>query len=133
MPTAAIRRPWTLGALAVAVFLTAGLLALTRAAASENSREVTLRVKGMAFYVDGVAAANPTLTFAPGERVRLVLINEDHGFRHNLVIPALDVHTAIVEAGQREGVTVTVPAAPGRHSYTCEPHAAMMRGNITIE
>jgi plastocyanin len=132
--TSTPRRAWVLVALALCGVLAGGALALSHVAgADDDVREVTLRVRNMAFYQDGVDTPNPTLTFAAGEQVRLVLVNEDHGFKHNLVIPALDFRTDIVDVGQRQAVTITVPSSTGTHAYTCEPHAAMMRGNIAIE
>jgi plastocyanin len=126
-------RTWLLAAVVLAVALAGGTAALTSVHGGDDVREVTIRAKSMEFHVDGVEGPNPTIILSPGEHVRLVLVNEDHGFKHNLVIPALDVRTDIVEVGQRTTVELTVPAASGSHDYTCEPHAAMMRGNIAIE
>ena len=61
---------------AVAVLLLGAFaVALTRPA----PREITLVVRGMAFYLEGNELPNPTITVTAGERVRVVLRNEERG------------------------------------------------------
>jgi plastocyanin len=118
---------------AAAIVIAASAVVPKVAGSSATVREVELTVRGMSFRLDGDDAANPTLRFAPGETVRIVLVNDDPGYRHNLVIPSLDVHTGLIDAGERATVEVVVPQKTGTRVYSCEPHAAMMRGNIAIE
>src|SRR5918993_3575459 len=56
-------------------------------------REIQVVARGMTFYVDGRAEANPALRVRRGERVRIVFRNEDAGMKHDFVIPAWDVET----------------------------------------
>ena len=117
-------------ALVLAIAVGAVLLAKGR---RREAREVRVVVREMAYYVDGGREPNPTLRFRAGERVRLSISNEDAGYEHNIVAPALGLHTPLLAAGKRAEALVTVPDAPGTSAYHCGPHAEMMRGNIAIE
>jgi plastocyanin len=96
-------------------------------------REVVLVVRDMTFYADGrFDAANPALKLRAGERVRLVLRNEDPGMRHNFSVPAWDVATRELNGEGATSVDFVVPRTRGTHEYVCSPHALMMRGVIEI-
>ena len=117
-------------AMIVAVFVVGALLA---AVSRAPDREVTLVARGMAFYVEGdTSTPNPTLTFKAGERVRVVLRNQDRGFTHDFAVPALDTAMDQVDWNEDGGVTFDVPDTPGRYEYTCRPHTMMMRGAIVV-
>ena len=96
-------------------------------------REIHLTARGMAYVDASTGATNPTLHVARGERIRLVLTNDDAGYTHNLVIQALQVSTPLLPSGQTQAVDITVPDNPGRSTYACAAHAEMMQGNIAIE
>jgi plastocyanin len=97
-------------------------------------REVTVVAREMAFFVDGQATPNPALTFRAGERVRLVLRNEDAGIIHDFVIRSWRVATkTLADKGARDVVEFRVPKERGTYEYQCTPHSAMMRGRITVE
>jgi len=101
---------------------------------SRARREIVLVVRGMAFYLDGqFETVNPTLRFRAGERVRVVVRNEEPGVTHNFAVPAWKVKTRELHGGGADGVEFVVPAAPGRQDYQCTPHSTMMRGTIEIE
>ena len=87
----------------------------------------------MTFVDAATGEANPTLTLKRGERIRVVFTNEDPGYTHNVLSPVLGLSMPPVPAGTTGSVEVTVPDTPGRSTYACGPHAAMMRGNIAIE
>ena len=125
-------RMWTIGALAVAV-LSIGGAVLAKVFASADVREVRLVVRGMTYYAAPSSEENPTLHLTGGEKIRLVLTNEDPGYSHNLVAPVLGVSTPLLEQGKSQSVEVEVPEVTGLYTYECGPHAQMMRGTIAIE
>lgn len=103
------------------------------AGASQPGRQVVLVVRHMAFYIEGdFERANPPLEFRAGERVRLVLRNEEVGMRHNFSVPAWDVATTELNGEGSTRLEFVVPKTAGRQEYVCTPHAAMMRGTIEI-
>ena len=115
----------------VVVVLLLGALgvALTRPA----PREVTLVARGMTFYLENGTQPNPTLTFKAGERVRIVLRNEDRGISHNLSVPSVRAEFAPIGWNQTSDVVFEVPDTPGTYEYWCRPHMMMMRGTIIVQ
>jgi plastocyanin len=108
--------------------------ALAAAVSRTPSREVVLVARGMAFYLESdPSQANPTLTFRAGERVRVVLRNEERGFTHDFAVPAIDAATDLINWNEDSSVTFDVPDRPGAYEYVCEPHAMMMRGQIIVQ
>ena len=101
--------------------------------ADDALREIRLVARGMAYVDDTTGTANPTLRVKRGERIRLVLTNDDPGYSHNLVSPVLGVSTPLLATGRTQSVDVVVPDVPGLATYACGPHSEMMRGNIAIE
>jgi plastocyanin len=99
----------------------------------EETREIRIVARGMAFYVDGVAGPNPTVRLRAGERVRLVLVNEDAGMRHDLAVGSSGVATGLVEHGRQVAVAFRVPETRDAIPYFCTPHRSTMRGTIQIE
>ena|SRR5687767_480569 len=113
----------------VVVVVGAWLAAVSRT----PSREVVLVVRGMAFYLESdPARPNPTLTFTAGERVRVVLRNEERGFTHDFAVPAVKAATDLINWNDEASVTFNVPDRPGTYEYVCEPHAMMMQGRIVV-
>jgi plastocyanin len=100
---------------------------------SDDVREIRLVARDMTYFDAATREANPTLRLKRGERIRLVLTNDDRGYTHNLVSPALGVSLPLLEAGKTQAIEVTVPDVPGPSTYSCGPHGQMMRGNIAIE
>ena len=96
-------------------------------------REMRVVVRDMAFYVDGQETPNPELRFNAGERIRLVLRNEDGGMSHDLVIKDWNVATKILnEKGQEDVVEFRVPGRRSSAAYQCTPHSEMMRGSVQV-
>ncbi len=103
-------------------------------------REVRLVARDMAFYLPGGTTPNPTLRLAPGERVRLVLVNEDPGMAHDVVASGLGLATPVVSgraAGRAGGGEIAAdvfraPPRPGTHEYVCSLHPVLMRGLIEV-
>ena len=109
------------------------LVALLPALSSTPTREITLVVRGMAFYLkDDPRTANPTLEVRAGERVRIVLENRDRGMTHDIAVPALDAALDPIEWNETDTVVFDVPEAPGTYEYVCRPHRLMMRGTIRV-
>jgi len=118
-----------LGVLVGLLLLTALLPALTSAPA----REVTLVAKGMAFYLEGdLQTPNPIIEVKAGERVRIVLRNEDRGLTHDFAVPPLDVALKPVSWNEAGEVVFDVPSEPGTYEYFCRPHRLMMQGTIRV-
>jgi len=115
---------------AVAVLaLGAFAVALTRPA----PREITLVVRGMAFYLDGNELPNPTIIVKAGERVRVVLRNEERGIQHDFAVPAMRAVLQPIGWNQSAEVVFAVPETPGVYDYWCRPHMTMMRGKIIVQ
>jgi heme/copper-type cytochrome/quinol oxidase subunit 2 len=104
-------------------------VALTRPA----PREVTLTVRGMAFYLEGNELPNPTITLRAGERVRVVLRNEERGIQHDFAVPAMRAALEPIGWNESSDVTFVVPETPGEYDYWCRPHMLMMRGKIIVQ
>ena len=118
----------------IAVVLVIGGAVLAQLAAQDNNvREIRLVVRDMTYYAAHTAEANPTLRVARGEKIRLVLTNEDPGYSHNLIAPELGVSTRLLAKGKSQSIEITIPDVAGLYSYRCGPHSEMMRGNIAIE
>jgi hypothetical protein len=109
-------------------------VALSAIGSDAGDREVTLFARGMAFYLPGSDAPNPTLRFVAGESVRLTIVNDDPGMRHDLAVETLRfaIGPLAVTPGSRGTGTLTLPATPGRYPYVCTFHAQMMRGVIEV-
>ena len=114
------------------VLVGVGVFAATIGARSQD-REIILVARGMAFYILGdPTVANPPLTLRAGERVRIVLRNDDRGITHDFAVPAIKAAMDQLDWNEEGGVTIDVPATPGRYEYICRPHMLMMRGEIIV-
>ena len=118
----------TLALGAVSLFLLLPLTASTRTAV----RDITLVVRGMAFYLDGGSEPNPTIQVRTGETVQLTLLNRDPGLKHNLTIEALGIDMPHLETDASMKVRLRAPSRPGRLPYVCAPHSEMMHGVIEV-
>ena len=107
--------------------------ALAAAVPQAPEREITLVTRGMAFYLLGdPTTPNPTITLNPGERVRIVVRNDDRGMTHDFAVPAFGASLDPVDWSEEENITFDVPETPGRYEYVCRPHMLMMRGQILV-
>jgi plastocyanin domain-containing protein len=120
----------TLSVVGLAVF---GVVLAKVRGGDDDLREIRFVARGMAYVDETTGAANPTLRVKRGERIRLVLTNDDPGYSHNLISPVLGVSTPLLPSGRTHSVDFVVPDVPGLSTYACEPHSEMMRGNIAIE
>jgi plastocyanin len=107
--------------------------ALLPVAMKSPSREVTLVVRGMAFYLEGDPnTPNPTIDVKAGEHVRIVVRNEDRGFTHDFALPQLNTAVDLIDWNESDDVVIDVPDTPGLYEYICQPHALMMRGTLRV-
>lgn len=117
-----------------AAALVATLLPMLASSGREGVREVRLVARDMSFYLEGQPEPNPTLSFKSGERIKLVLRNEDPGMSHDFAVQAWTVGTRLLEdRGEQDAITFQVPDVQGTTTYHCTPHAKMMSGTLRIE
>jgi FtsP/CotA-like multicopper oxidase with cupredoxin domain len=122
--------------LMVAAVASVALLPMVAASRSGDPlpREVRIVAKDMAFYVNGEQTPNPTLRFKAGERIRLVLRNEDTGMTHDFVIKEWNVATGtLTDKGAEDTIVFRVPKQRASTAYRCSPHSEMMRGSVHID
>ena len=130
----AIRRLVRVGVVVIAAVAAAALLPIIGSSrAADPVREVRLTVRDMTYYLDDRHEPNPTLHLRAGERVKLVLRNEDEGMQHDFRVRAWDLGTSIIDGKGESTVTFRVPEARGSEVYSCTPHPSSMRGVIEIE
>lgn len=119
----------TVAGVALLMIVTALLPVMTSAPA----RDIVLVTRDMTFYLEGdMSTPNPVIEVKAGERVRVVLRNEERGLIHDFAVPAM--HSAIdgLRWSEQGEVTFEVPDAPGTYEYVCRPHMLMMKGIITV-
>jgi plastocyanin len=109
------------------------LAALLPALSNTPTREVILVAKGMAFYLESDPnTPNPTLEVKAGERLRVVLRNQDRGLSHDFAIPAVAAAMKAIDWNESGEVVLEVPETPGTYEYVCRPHFLMMRGILRV-
>jgi plastocyanin len=119
---------------AVAAVLVVAALLPVMTMSQAPSREIALVARGMTFYLESDPhTPNPTIHVARGERVRVVLRNQDRGMLHDFAVPALDEALDAIGWDETGGVIVDVPDTPGAYEYLCRPHMLMMRGTIIVD
>ena len=133
MTVKARNRAILVGVLVTAAAIAVSLLPMIASSDLDKVREVRLVARDMSFYLEGSSEPNPTLTFRAGERVKIVLRNEDAGIDHDLSIKSWQAKTKLLEGRGEDSLVIKVPAAKGTDSYICTPHSEMMRGTIRIE
>ena len=99
----------------------------------ESRREVRLVIRDMTYYLEGTGEPNPTLQFRRGERIRLILTNEDAGMEHDFVVRSWKLATEKIDGRGEDRIDIRVPRRTGTTSYVCSPHAGKMRGNIVVQ
>ena len=112
-----------------------GILAMPPRSAEMRgaSRDIHLVVRNMTFYVEGSSEANPTLRLRAGEKIRLVLRNEDRGMMHDFTVPDWRAATPLIQGPREAEIAFTAPARGASATYHCTPHGQIMRGNIIVE
>lgn len=127
------RRFLTLATVLLVAAATASWLGARVTGSSAPLTEVTLVARDMAFYLPGDPRPNPTLTFARGERVRLVLKNEDPGMEHDFAAQSLRLGSKMLrQSGTSTALEFRLPDAAGLHEYLCSLHPTLMRGVVEV-
>lgn len=117
----------------IALLMLVLVSALVPAMVPPPAREITLVARNMAFYLaHDPDTPNPTIAVRAGERVRIVLTNEDRGYTHDVAVPAVRAAATLVDWKRTTQVTFTAPGAPGTYEYVCQPHGLMMRGVLQV-
>ena len=130
----ATRRYIRVGLVVIAGVAAAALLPIIGSSfEAEHVREVRLVVRDMTYYLEDQDQPNPTLKLRAGERVKLLLRNEDEGMQHDFRVRAWEVGTGIIDGKGADSVIFRVPELRGSHVYSCTPHPSSMRGVIEIE
>ncbi|MPZ17520.1 MAG: hypothetical protein GEV06_06365 [Luteitalea sp.] len=128
-----VGRP-TVGLLSILLLLACMAVVALAAGSKSEVRDITLVARGVAFYVDGQPEANPVLRVEAGEQVRFLFRNEDRGMAHDFAVSSWQLSQPLPrEPGETASVVVRVPDRPGRYSYVCTPHAALMHGVIEAQ
>ncbi len=133
MTIRARNRAIAVGAIVATVGLLLTILPMLAANDLDGRRRVHLVVRDMSYYLDGKGEPNPTLQFRRGERIRLILTNEDAGMDHDFVVENWNLATKVLHGRGQEAVSFKVPGGAGSATYFCTPHSAKMRGGILIE
>ena len=130
----ATQRYIRIGLVVAAAVSAAALLPMIGASREADPvREVRLVVRDMTFYLDGQDQPNPTLRLRAGERVKLVLRNDDEGMQHDFRVRAWEIGTEVIDGKGELETTFRVPVQRGTQEYSCTPHPSSMRGVIEIE
>ncbi len=122
-----------IGGVGMAVILTLfGAIAVVpiwsqSAVAGQEMREIVLEARDLAF-----GDANPTLSFKPGERIRLIVRNTDIGVLHSIRLPGIDDTLRHIPWNAEIAIEFTAPEE-GAFEYICPQHAPKMQGSIRIE
>ena len=120
------------GAVAIVALLLVGA-AIVPVLTNANAREIRLVARGMAFYVDGdFETPNPTIEVKAGEKVRVVLVNQDRGMTHDFALPAASAAMRAIDWNEQNDVVFAVPDEPGTYEYVCRPHQLMMKGTLRV-
>ena len=116
------------------VVLGAAAMTVSAFTGERDERELTLYARDMAFFLPGSAERNPTLRVLAGETVRLTVINDEPGMRHDLAVAGLgaDIGRLDTSPGSRGSTVFVAPPVPGRYAYVCELHSQMMRGVLEV-
>jgi plastocyanin len=124
---------WTAGIFVLIGAAAAAILPRVVTSASAGAREIHLVVRDMTYYAEGQDTPNPTLHVRRGERVRILLRNDDAGMSHDFAVRAWNKGTGIVNGRGDAAVELTAPGTAGEETYACTPHGEMMRGTIRVE
>ena len=121
-------------ALVGATCLVCALLIPQNASTSSGEvRVIHLVVRNMAYSFSGRNEANPTLHLRRGERVRIIVTNQDAGMKHDFGVDAWQARTSLIDGIGEAQVEFVAPSVRGEALYSCSPHGTLMRGTIRVE
>ena len=122
------------GKVLAALVATMVVAALLPVMTTTPAREITLVARNMAFYADGdFEHPNPVIAVRAGERVRVVMRNDERGMTHDFALPAADARMDLLDWNEQGEVTFEAPATPGIYEYACTPHRLMMKGTLKVQ
>ena len=130
-----MKRLGIFSALIIVVASAAGMV-LASMAQGTVSREITIVAKDMVFFnqsTESYSEANPTITVKRGQKVLIILRNDDAGMLHDLIIEGLDFSLETVSFSETTRLTFTAPTQPGEYVYLCSYHPRRMRGLFIVE
>lgn len=117
------------GALAAVILVVTLLPALS----GPPTRDVTLVVRGMTFYLESDPhTPNPVIEARAGERIRVVLRNQERGMTHDFAVKDLGADIEPITWNESSDVVLDLPSQPGTYQYVCRPHSLMMHGEIRV-
>ena len=102
----------------------------------EAGLEITIVAKDMVFVIESPESsqqANPIITVKAGQKITIILRNDDPGMQHDLVIQGMDVQVEAVSCGETTRLTFIAPREPGAYVYLCSFHPRSMRGLFIVE
>jgi len=120
-------------AMILGVATIAAILPRIPPSSADGVREIKLVARNMTYYVEGRAEPNPTLHVRRGERVRIVLQNEDKGMSHDFAIRAWNAATRPIDGPGEASIEFRAPDVALEATYACKPHGQMMRGIVRVE
>jgi hypothetical protein len=119
--------------IAATVVLCAILIPQSASTSSGEVRGIHLVVHNMTYYLTARTDPNPTLHLRRGERVRLIVTNQDAGMKHDFGIDAWRKRTSLIDGIGEAELEFVAPSVPGEVVYSCTPHGTLMRGTIRVE
>jgi len=99
----------------------------SQSAVEKETREIVLEARDFAF-----GGSNPTLSFRPGERIRLIVRNTEVGVLHSIRLPGIDDTIRHIPWNEEVSIEFTAPEE-GAFEYICPQHAPKMQGRIRIQ
>jgi plastocyanin len=121
-------------ALVGAICLVCALLIPQKASTSAGEvRVIHVIVHNMAYYLSGRNEPNPTLHVRRGERVLIIVTNQDAGMKHDFGVDAWQKRTGLIDGIGEARVEFVAPSVPGEAVYSCTPHGTLMRGTIRVD
>jgi FtsP/CotA-like multicopper oxidase with cupredoxin domain len=118
---------------ALACIALATLMSQHASTSSGEVRTIHLVVRDMTYHLSGHTEPNPTLRVRRGDRVRIIVTNQDAGMKHDFGVDAWQTRTPLIDGIGEARVEFIAPVTPGEAVYSCTPHGAMMHGTIRIE
>jgi plastocyanin len=113
--------------------LCAFLIPQSASTSAGEVRVIRVVVHNMAYYIAGRNDPNPTIRLRRDERVRIVVINQDAGMKHDFGIDAWQRRTGLIDGIGEARLEFVTPSDPGEVSYSCTPHGTLMRGTVRVE
>jgi hypothetical protein len=123
----------TIALVAGAGLIGALLIPHNASTSSGEVRVIHLVVHDMAYYFAGRDDPNPTLHLRRGERVQIIVNNQDAGMKHDFGIDGWQKRTRLIDGVGEARLELVVPSVAEDVSYSCTPHSTLMRGTIRVE